>query len=409
VNRSGKNIWPWLAGLILLVAVFVWGLAHMFVLRFEAGDVYPPHSSLRADPLGARALREALDMLPGVSARASFDPLDKIEDFRNTTVFWIGENPMNLRYTMGAEADAMAAVVLRGGRLVIGFQPFTEQQWVFSQNVTNKSEKVSKDKKQVLRPDPKWKSVLERFECRVGFEKGALARDGTVEPFDVTLVASRVLLPESLWWRSGLYFRDIGSAWEVIYSRDDKPVVIERRAGMGSVVMMGDSYLLSNEAMFREREPELLAWLVGGNPNVVFDETHLGVTSTPGVMTLVRNYRLHGLLAGLVVLAGLFVWRNAASLVPRRDQALSGVGTASAGKDSATGLFQLLRRNVSLQELLPVCVAEWTKTCARGRANLTDKAARLQSVVESEKRKPARSRNVVEAYRQMAEIVAERK
>jgi hypothetical protein len=380
----------------------------MFALRFEAGDVYPPHSSLRADPLGARALREALDMVPGVSARPSFDPLEQIEDVRNTTVFWIGEDPMNLRHTMGVEADAMAAVVLRGGRLVIGFQPFTEQEWFFSQNLTNKSDKVRRDRKPVVRSDPKWKSVLERFECRVGFEKVALARDGKVEPVEVTLVASRVSLPDSLRWRSGLYFRDLGSAWEVIYSRDDMPVVIERRVGVGSVVMMGDSYLLSNEAMFREREPELLAWLVGENPRVLFDETHLGVVSTPGVMTLVRNYRLHGLLAGLVVLAGLFVWRNAASLVPRRDQALSGTVAETAGKDSATGLFQLLRRNVSAQELLPVCMAEWTKTCARGRGNLTEKVVRLQSVVESEKRKPARSRNLVEAYRQMAGIVAER-
>ena len=48
---------PWLGG-ILLVLALGYGLLHLFALRFAQGDVYPPYSSLRSDPLGKKALYE---------------------------------------------------------------------------------------------------------------------------------------------------------------------------------------------------------------------------------------------------------------------------------------------------------------------------------------------------------------
>ena len=38
---------------------FAVGITKLFLLRFEAGDVYPPYSSLRADPLGTMVLYKA--------------------------------------------------------------------------------------------------------------------------------------------------------------------------------------------------------------------------------------------------------------------------------------------------------------------------------------------------------------
>src|SRR2546427_9645317 len=52
----------WLVLLLVLLAVFVLGVGRLFQLRFEAGDVYPPYSSLRADPLGTKALFESLEI-----------------------------------------------------------------------------------------------------------------------------------------------------------------------------------------------------------------------------------------------------------------------------------------------------------------------------------------------------------
>ena len=80
--------------------------------------------------------------------------------------------------------------------------------------------------------------------------------------------------------------------------------------------MATDSYFVSNEAMAKDRHADLLAWLIGPDKNVVFDEAHFGIVETSGVAVLMRKYRLHGLAAGLMLLAGLFIWKNSTSLVP---------------------------------------------------------------------------------------------
>ena len=63
---------------LVLAAIFIGGLARLFALRYEVGDVYPPYSSLRADPLGTKALAAALGALPGIEVRTNFKPLPRI-------------------------------------------------------------------------------------------------------------------------------------------------------------------------------------------------------------------------------------------------------------------------------------------------------------------------------------------
>ena len=123
-------------------------------------------------------------------------------------------------------------------------------------------------------------------------------------------------LPYTLDWHSGIVCSNLNAAWHKIYLRGTNPVVVERRFGHGSVVIATDSYFLSNEAMQKDRHADVLAWLVGSGSNVVFDEAHLGVMESSGVAMLMRKYRLHWLAGGLVLLAGLFIWKNSVSLVP---------------------------------------------------------------------------------------------
>ena len=52
-----NNGWVWVAA-IVLGAGLVWGLEQVVLGPLETGDVYPPYSSLRTDPLGAKALYE---------------------------------------------------------------------------------------------------------------------------------------------------------------------------------------------------------------------------------------------------------------------------------------------------------------------------------------------------------------
>ncbi|MGD2272538.1 MAG: hypothetical protein PVI06_19215, partial [Desulfobacterales bacterium] len=64
-----------LATLAVLSLIFCYGVVHLFLLRFETGDIYTPYSSLRSDPLGTRALFESLAQLAALSVRRNFRPL----------------------------------------------------------------------------------------------------------------------------------------------------------------------------------------------------------------------------------------------------------------------------------------------------------------------------------------------
>ena len=65
--------------------IFVAGLIYLFLLRFETGDVYPPYSSLRSDPLGTMALCESLEKIPGVEVRRDLRDANVLPEERATT------------------------------------------------------------------------------------------------------------------------------------------------------------------------------------------------------------------------------------------------------------------------------------------------------------------------------------
>ena len=75
---------------LLLGGGFAYGLARLFILRYEVGDVYPPYSSLRADPLGTKALDDALDELPDVEVRRNFKPLPRLRPDGPVTLVYTG-------------------------------------------------------------------------------------------------------------------------------------------------------------------------------------------------------------------------------------------------------------------------------------------------------------------------------
>src|SRR5262249_9019701 len=117
-------------------------------------------------------------------------------------------------------------------------------------------------------------------------------------------------LPEELPNHTVIYFKipngstkSKGLAWREIYRFRGHPVLIEAPVGKGSIVLAATSYFLSNEAMTRERLPELLVWLIGGKTSVIFDEYHHGVASNPGVATLARKYDLQWLFFALILIA----------------------------------------------------------------------------------------------------------
>ena len=79
-SRRMKKYFP-IVILLGCAAAFAFGVVPSCLqLRFEAGDVYPPYSSLRADPLGAMAFYESLGKIPGISVRRDFSASNRLPE-----------------------------------------------------------------------------------------------------------------------------------------------------------------------------------------------------------------------------------------------------------------------------------------------------------------------------------------
>ncbi len=410
--------------LLACAALFVAGLLHLFQLRFEAGDVYPPYSSLRADPLGAMALYESLERVRGLSVARDFTTANRLPDSPDTAYLHLAAAPSDWRSVPPDLFQEIERFVYGGGRLIVTLYPESASaSWrTFTNRVPETSPKPGKPtdstnapparpdrSRRILRPPdevPGEHAIALRDRWGIGFAMVNLKQrddDDTYEPVTVTN-AIGAALPAAIPWHSGWVLTNLASAWRVVSARRGQPVVADRRFGRGTVVFATDSFFLSNEALQRERHAGLLAWLIGPSREVVFDEAHLGIAESPGIATLVRRYRLHGLVIALLVLAGLFVWKNASSLAPPYADAKDD-GTV-AGEESAAGFVSLLRRSIPSRDLLGTCVAEWEKTC--GRRISAAQRQEIHAVLEAENALPPRERNPAAAYERICRIVGKR-
>jgi len=389
-------------------AAFAFGIVQLFKLRFEEGDVYPAYSSLRSDPLGAMAFYESLDKLPGISVRRDHSSANKLPEGKDTSYLHLAARTFewnSLPEELWKEIDAF---LLNGGRLAITFYPETARPFrpFAGQTQTGNPPTQKKGGKKKKARDDDGPFELETLKERWGVEFGYRRLEvGDAESYEPAEVENRsnLPLPETLAWHSATTFTNLDESWRTIYARGTNPVVIERRFGKGSVLMATDSYFLSNEALRKDRHADLLAWFVGPNRHVIFDEAHHGIMDTSGVATLIRNYRLHGLAAGLLLLAALFIWKNSVSFVPPHpDEKSEGY---VAGKDAAAGFVNLLRRNIPARDVLTVCFAEWTKSLYQGRYYTITAVTQAQTVMEAENKRALRERDPVKAYQTICQVL----
>ena len=383
--------------IILLLAsavALVFGIVHLFRLRFEVGDVYPEYSSLRSDPLGTMAFYESLEKLPGFSIERDFSTASHLPIGKQVTYFHLAASMTEWQELSKETFQEIEQFVTGGGRLVMTMFP-----------ASSKPDRLLLDRDEAGRDeDPKPKVTLDRDRWGVSFDIVDLnQRQGTVyEPAHVEN-KSGLPLPETLDWHSGIIFKNLNPNWKPIYTRGTNAVMIQREFGRGAVVMATDSFFLSNEAMQTDRQAGMLAWLIGSNRNVMFDEAHLGVRETPGVATLMRKYRLHWFAAGLVVLALLFVWQNSTSLVPLR--AAENPEDHVAGKDAAAGFVNLLRRGIPTRDLLATCFREWKKSAAQSGKYSSARIEQAERAFETENALAPKDREAVRAYRLISAIL----
>ena len=351
----------------VLVVGFVAGVYQLLLMRFDAGDVYPPYSSLRSDPLGAKALYESLAQLPDLTVRRNFKPLHRLRP-KEVTLLYLADTGA------GGHDDSndLLTFAAAGGRLVLSLHPT-----------------------QASRANRQMATTMQATVDRESLPAVAIANDGHWPRVS---------------WHSQNFFSGLAPQWKPLYSVANRPVIVERPWGQGTVVLMGDGYLLSNEALMKERHPELLSHLVGASHEVVFDETHLGVQQEAGISTLARNYGLEGVLAALMILAALAVWRLWASFIPRSAAAAAAAsGESVSGRAAAQGLVNLLRRSTPPRQLLALCLAQWQQANTLSESQRRRVLPKIQEIVQQEALKPPRKQDPLRAYQAICRIVSERK
>jgi hypothetical protein len=343
-----------------LAGGFIYGLWKLYDLRFAAGDIYPPYSSLRADPIGSKALFESILQLPGASADRNYLPL-KNAPKGNATLLFLGQDPYTFEASPEDRLKELEGIAHSGARVVIAMLPLLSRK----ENDTP-----------VIKNDPhEAPEILKRWG--VGF--GYITRRSNEDEALVTGIPKQ----------TAVYFR----------YKNATVHRLELPFGNGVIVLLANSYPLSNEALAVDRDADLLAWTIGGNRHVIFDEHHLGITESGGIVTLARKYHLEGLAAALLLLLGLFIWKNSTSLLPTRE--LSETEDGVEAKDISAGLANLLRRNIPRKQLLRVCLKEWENSRHGGRYYSPVKLERVRKLARQEG-------DAAATYRMMSKILTER-
>lgn len=424
---------------VFLGAVFVYGLTRLFLLRYEVGDMYPPYSSLRTDPLGTKAIADALDALPSVEVQRNFKPLPKLRAPSPVTLVYTGVGHKAV-WTQ-PELAAFDSLVVGGSRAVFTFYPMEYQPSARQEKHAADEERTKKERKaeqqrakNKKKPAPDGKKPddakgrekdggkgddkkkdkegarlrqevdfvdFDTVAKRWGFAFDYLPQEKKAFDRQAALVEPGGHIEPEISWHSSLCFRDLKPQWKVLYMSGTKPVVIERPYGAGSIVLVADAYVISNEALRKERHPELLARIFSGPSPVIFDEESHDLRDDPGIASLARKYRLHGFVAGLLLLAGLFVWKNGVRFIPAYEPQFA-ESDIVAGKESGEGFINLLRRSIRPSALFAVCVGEWRKSFVNKPRDI----ARVDEILVQAQTRPSAERDPIATYKDISRALA---
>ena len=403
--------------LILGVALlgFLVGLVNLFRLRFENGDNFPPYSSYRADPVGTKAFYESVDAL--ISVQRNLQPLARLGDGRATTLLWLGAAPQSLRLHPEEFKD-LETFVRSGGRLVIAATPILQRPRT-NLFILAAARRAAPAGGVPTNAPPGMPEEFRKIDIQdqwdLSFDYADLAKrdHDRFDPAPAVLqgAASSPALPRTLPVHTALCFSGLDPDWRVLYARvqgtNVQPVLIERPMGRGTIVLFADSFCFSNEALRDDRQPALLSWLIGSGRQVVFEETHLGTSENPGVATLARKYRLQPFFGALILLALLFIWKNATRFMPPyEDQLARERSEVVEGRDSAGAFVNLLRRNITPASLLRVCLEQWNVALAGLRKPARPKLEEMQRLIDAQNALEPRERNPVATYREFCRILS---
>jgi hypothetical protein len=276
--------------------------ALIFFAQSAATESAPAYSTWNSSPEGAELLFDGLKNAGFVQVSRQFKPLS-VQKPRQATVFFLGVQAFALNNEDAGYFDAMEAAARFGNDVVIAVPD--ESTYTFQ-----------KDQK---------KTLLEtRWGVRFASEKGIFSADPIVD-----------------------------KSWKVA-----REGVWKRAFGQGCITLVAKGQRLDNKSTAGDEASRALLYeLVSEHPAAIFEEAHLGIQESGSIVGLARHYHLQGLMAGLLVLAGLFVWSRSVSFPPPRPLELKPL----TGSDTRSMLTELMSRHLR-NGLVAACVAEWNRT-----------------------------------------------
>lgn len=330
MNRSYRN------GLFLLLAALILtgGFGALMALRYHGTDVYPPYSSFRADQTGTKVLYESLLSL-GWRAERLLRPAPELNHPEETCVLVAA-----LPGDMIRDRD-LINLASAGARVVVGFSPGS-----------GVSDQLQRTKKR-----ERWRKQSKGPLLNLELMRMATPPKlpGTARPD-----ASTTLPP--LHYYSDNYFRHATPDWKTLYTFYDRPVIVERQFGRGSLVFCADNFIFTNEALATEKNASLLLWLFGNKKRIVFEETHLGLYSERNLVWLAGKYDLGPFIIVLTITVLLFLWRQLTAVSAAPPEAAGEI--RSATELSGQALTALLRTTYRVRDLPQLGLKCWLDSAA---------------------------------------------
>ena len=319
-----------MALILILVIGGAWALARLFEISTAGGAIFPAYSSLRADPLGTKALHDALARLDGYRVERSFQPWPAFRG-NNAAVLILGESAHTWRMPDEVTLADYETRAAAGTRLIVALQ--------------------GESGLPPLTPNLKERNLLaDRWKLRI-----EAAKNG-----------------------KGTVFARLDGSWKVLVENGGETAAVERQFGSGEVVLLNDSFPFSNEALQLHRDTALLLRVLATGATSYL-RSHLGTVLTGLVGQLLRRYRLETAALTLVLLAILFLWRSSSSLVPAREDDSS---TSIQGRGEEEALTSLLHRGITPGNAAGVILGIWRKSAALMPMVSGDRRARIERELE---------------------------
>jgi hypothetical protein len=392
------NKTAWFIILVTSLLIFMLGLGKLFLARFERGDVFAPYSSLRSDPLGTMILYESLESL-GFKVERNFRPYSELGKDPELTILFIGAKTPLVDILSETNSEIIN-LVKQGGQVVISLFPGTSIE-----KIPEKEDPDSLSANDKLR-----QGLGIGYTDSINEEEKNQPGENIVEKEDEKEKNVQGYLVDSpdkpISWNSRAFFVDFSNDWEAIMMVNNNPVLLKRNYGAGSIILSSDSYFFSNEAMWKCRQSELISKLIGSRKKIIIDERIHGISSQDTMLTLMKKYKLHGFLPGLVIIIILYIWNKQMPLLrsyPDTLQQNSCNRQAQKGYDNLTGLSSLLRK-YSPEELLEICIDEWKKS-PDSPGTEKDLLEKINSIRTRKFNRNSRMEEVVEKYKHIHRLI----